>query len=592
MSTHKYEYANVLYKIYELLGLFKKNTNRRDLRNHSNFSSHQLFFKSAIDEIIDTIDTHEVISKEQRKIFYYKYEQLYNKFINTTMLSPLNKNEITILFTNILIPAAIALDMSVTLKHHKKSEEPIFYEHIHNFLFSDYYIKNKSDTKLIFSGAKKYLKEYIKSLDFDSILDLSSIYSLIDNIRVNSKQRTSTINQSIDICISKSILIGYKDRYKFEFLRTVYTSINTLLLFQQETLLLNNLYEIYNNICKGTVPKNHPVLALNSYLHSETNLLIKYGLEGNLIDKESSNVINSVIKYLNIPQVKSPYSISIANRIESFIFIIDEPVRYRKPFIHILKNIINKSDDKAILKPYSEFVDIIISLQNNNAEKALKLIEKTNMSDLPFGFLNSAISIINLALKIKLNKKIIRNGSLIPQVNSIISTNRIHFKYIIGVHNIKEDKIISNANNFTIMLSIRTFNVIINKINPNKSATPSYINPQSIHGLLNNLDKSIGKLKEINFNLEVETIAEQIVSEELYSFSSLNKNLISILNDCTLFQCIGCLPTLCYFLQVPGEEFKNISYFMKKNIFEITKIQDTLKVVENILYKNKKIRNN
>ncbi|WP_265512244.1 globin domain-containing protein, partial [Providencia heimbachae] len=64
MPTHTF--IEILYKIYEILGLFKTNTNRRDLRNHSNFSSHQIFFTKALDEIIDTIDNQENIDKKIR----------------------------------------------------------------------------------------------------------------------------------------------------------------------------------------------------------------------------------------------------------------------------------------------------------------------------------------------------------------------------------------------------------------------------------------------------------------------------------------------------------------------------------------------
>lgn len=592
MKVPTHTFAEMLYKVYEILGLFKKNTNRRDLRNHSNFSSHQVFFAKALDEIIDTIDNQESLDKQIRLVLFYKYEQLYNKFVSTNLVSTLNAKEIMIRFTEIVIPAVIALDIHITLRGYRKEDPFNFYYHIRKFLLSEKY--NKNNEELIYQNAKKYLKKYIKSLSFEPFIDLSSIISLIDNIRKSSKQRTASINTAIDQCLSIANLMGYKKSYKFDLLRVAYTSINTLLLFQKETNLLDSVYNNYEKIIKKEIKEYEPISKLKNYLYDGKNHLIILGIEDEIVDKNSTEVINSIISYLDIPILNNPNVKDIIYEIERFTFNLDYLVPYSKSYFNLLKRHLNKYDKNNILKPYLTFIDIILLLQDEKIDAAFNFIKNINKKNLPLGFLNSAISTIDLALQIKLKKKTIRNGSLIPLINSILITNSIYIKYYpIAYHiennKIRENPIIKNPNNIILMQSIARYNLMISKITDEKNYKFDEVFPHAINGSLNHLDKLLEKLIKhvLNFNIKDDVIAKKIIEKKIYTYSNLNKNLINILNDCSLYNCIGCLSILYDYLQAPGEEFENIRLFISKPEKEINNLRKALHIAENILYENK-----
>uniref|UniRef100_UPI00223F9F43 hypothetical protein n=1 Tax=Providencia heimbachae TaxID=333962 RepID=UPI00223F9F43 len=199
-----------------------------------------------------------------------------------------------------------ALDIDITLRGYRKEDPFNFYYHIRKFLLSEEYNKNRNNEKLIFQNAKKYLKEYIKSLNFGPSVDLSPITSLIDNIRGSSKQRTASIKKSIDQCQSIANFMGYKENYKFDYLRVAYTSINTLLLFQKETNLLDAVYNSYERIKEKKLKEYEPISKLIDYLYDNNNVLISFGIEGDIVNKKSTDVINSIINYLDIPILKNP----------------------------------------------------------------------------------------------------------------------------------------------------------------------------------------------------------------------------------------------------------------------------------------------
>ncbi|MEX6383735.1 hypothetical protein AB6F61_12435 [Providencia hangzhouensis] len=70
--------------------------------------------------------------------------------------------------------------------------------------------------------------------------------------------------------------------------------------------------------------------------------------------------------------------------------------------------------------PYLKFLDIILSLQENELKKAYFLVNEIKESELPPGYLTTSIAIIKISLEIKLKKDKIRNGSLISFNNIIL----------------------------------------------------------------------------------------------------------------------------------------------------------------------------
>ena len=64
-------FSNLMLKVYEILELFPKGINRRDIREHTNFLSHQYFFTDGYESIINTIDLGRALTIEKRKDIFF-----------------------------------------------------------------------------------------------------------------------------------------------------------------------------------------------------------------------------------------------------------------------------------------------------------------------------------------------------------------------------------------------------------------------------------------------------------------------------------------------------------------------------------------
>lgn len=106
------------------------------------------------DELINIIDKEQVLSKEQRKVIFRRYEDLYVKLMHYSVFTDKTHQIIKQKYFNDIVPMILALDIRNT---YRPDNEMAFYYHIHSFLTQ---IPDNEDD--IYHAARTYLRNYVK----------------------------------------------------------------------------------------------------------------------------------------------------------------------------------------------------------------------------------------------------------------------------------------------------------------------------------------------------------------------------------------------------------------------------------------------
>lgn len=149
-----YNFITIMYDVFSCFGVLAKNQNSRDIRNIKNFSSHQHSLGDMFDELINIIDKEQVLSKEQRKVIFRRYEDLYVKLMHYSVFTDKTHQIIKQKYFNDIVPMILALDIRNT---YRPDNEMAFYYHIHSFLTQ---IPDNEDD--IYHAARTYLRNYVK----------------------------------------------------------------------------------------------------------------------------------------------------------------------------------------------------------------------------------------------------------------------------------------------------------------------------------------------------------------------------------------------------------------------------------------------
>ncbi|EPC5601642.1 hypothetical protein ACRZ29_000240 [Edwardsiella piscicida] len=550
MRVHTF--ANMMLKVYEILGLFQKNTVRRDLRRHSDFSTHQKFFDKAYSEIAEFIDKQHFFSQRQRHLFFYKYEQLYNEIISTTVISSLDKKEIMKTYIKITIPAIIALDIHNTLMQNKDGTIYHFYMSTLDLLSR---MKAKYEPNDEFKQARYLLRQHIRSLNFSPTFDLTPIHSLINNIRPNAGQKASSIIQSIQACKKNTIQLSLQEEEKLDKLKTNYLSLNALLTFQRKTQLIKELIINHNIITCSGINSDAVINSLNKYIYSE-------GYDEQQLRKCASIIISRAVQSDHVEI--SPQYIDAIQKLGDMV-LLQRKENYDNSSFSELNNTLKENSKYIHLNEYLHLLEAINLLRDRKLNEAYQYIIGISSNELPLGYLSVSIAIITLSLKIKLQKKKIKNGTLIPLINPILLSQAPHTEYIPSYPGQMDNPIVTDANNITIMRSIKLYNNMINNISHPEHKDTGNIYPQSVSGTLGELDILLGKIIDIYNMSDVlsnDEIIEKLAMNNTITIQTLKHNFISFLNHCTLYNCITSLNVLFCFLNCPGERFENINSFI------------------------------
>ncbi|VTP75105.1 Uncharacterised protein [Leclercia adecarboxylata] len=556
MGTHAF--ADMMYNLYQCFGLFDKDDERREALGNSSFSFHQSFFDKGYDDVIRIIDSNEIFSLEERRNIFYKYEQLYNAIMYIPVFSHLDNRQIAKRYLQSALPPIVALDVYNTLQ---PDDEIHFYYHIHLFLISRHCPHEITDKRKIYSGVKEYLREYIRTLDFHYTDHLASLINFINNIKESSGQKEATIKRVIKDCRSeydesyiseKDIRLNALNLNKIE---RAYLSLNILLAFERKTSAVTAVSRNYRHTVDNGVNYKNSYGILCRYLYSR-------GYDEQLLHYITLPFYNEAVRPVSVMIEEKPYL--YVHKLKWLVFNTGEDNKYSKWDLAEMASCFNAAANSDVLKPYSQLLQAIIFLNQNKTEEAFHLVNKIPLDTLPIGYLPSAFSVIKLALKVKLERKKIKNKTLLSIINSTLS-NQGTITELIALTPGENNSIVLSADNMTIMRAIKMYNHMIRKVSYSSEDSPSDICPQAIFGVLDEIECALGKLniliRETGAKIDSNELARLIVKNKTLTARELNENLVGVLDKCTLYNFLSSINVFINYLRCPEEELGHIRIF-------------------------------
>ncbi|WP_105640165.1 hypothetical protein [Cronobacter dublinensis] len=557
MGTHAF--ADMMYRLYQCFGLFEKHDERRELRGNSSFSFHQNFFDQGYNDLIRIIDSNGVFSLEERREIFYKYEQLYNALMYIPVFSHLDNHQIIKRYLQFALPPVVALDIYSSLP---PDDEMHFYYHIHGFLISTHCPYESTDKRKIYAGVKGYLREYIRTLEFHYTDHLVSLNNFISDIKENSGQKEATIKRVIKDCRSeydesyipeKNIKLNSLNLKKIE---RAYLSLNVLLAFERKTSAVTAISMHYRHTVSNGVNYKSSFGILCRYLYSR-------GYDERLLHYITLPFYNEAVRSVSVMIEEKPYR--YVHELKWLIFNISEGTKYSKWDLAEMESSLNAATNSDVLKPYSQLLQIITFLSENKIYEAFCLVNKIPLVSLPIGYLPSAFSVIKMALKVKLERKKIRNKTLLSLINSTLSNQGTLTDFIPVTTGETDSNVVLSADNMTIMRPIKMYNHMIRKVSYLFEDSPSEVCPQSIFGLLNEIEFALGKLNslvcETGDSIDSNELAGFIVKNKTLTARELNENLVGVLDKCTLYNFLSSINVFISYLRCPGEELGHIRIF-------------------------------
>ncbi|EPD3812364.1 hypothetical protein ACR9UB_000038 [Cronobacter dublinensis] len=556
MGTHAF--ADMMYNLYQCFGLFDKDDERREALGNSSFSFHQSFFDKGYDDVIRIIDSNEIFSLEERRNIFYKYEQLYNAIMYIPVFSHLDNRQIAKRYLQSALSPIVALDVYNTLQ---PDDEIHFYYHIHLFLISRHCPHEITDKRKIYSGVKEYLREYIRTLDFHYTDHLASLINFINNIKESSGQKEATIKRVIKDCRSeydesyiseKDIRLNALNLNKIE---RAYLSLNILLAFERKTSAVTAVSRNYRHTVDNGVNYKNSYGILCRYLYSR-------GYDEQLLHYITLPFYNEAVRPVSVMIEEKPYL--YVHKLKWLVFNTGEDNKYSKWDLAEMASCFNAAANSDVLKPYSQLLQAIIFLNQNKTEEAFHLVNKIPLDTLPIGYLPSAFSVIKLALKVKLERKKIKNKTLLSIINSTLS-NQGTITELIALTPGENNSIVLSADNMTIMRAIKMYNHMIRKVSYSSEDSPSDICPQAIFGVLDEIECALGKLniliRETGAKIDSNELARLIVKNKTLTARELNENLVGVLDKCTLYNFLSSINVFINYLRCPEEELGHIRIF-------------------------------
>lgn len=562
----------------DILDLFEKNENRRDIRQRKNFLLHQKYFSNAYTEIIRSIDQQQIFSYRFRTGMLYAYEQLFNKLLNMDIVTTLDRYTILSLYKKTLVPTAIALDIHQVISKDTQHKNKYYY-HIHQFMIKNIDELSESNSSLFYKKVRSYLNEEIKNLNFDERVELSNIKSLINNIRLGSRQKSSTIKQAFSICQFDTPADIRRDNIlKFNALLRSYLALNTLLSFEHVTSLTRHVVTTYKQLINETQPQY--ITEINNYIYAHSNRVypcITYTLEH--INKRSESSIHE-LTHLAIDSLRN--------------IIFNTSISYQQTLfyndIEKIKHALLYNSIESIPEQYINLIDILKLIRDNQLEHALQEIKSISFDTLPFGFLTTAFASILLALRIKLQKNKIKFGSLSDIINYGLINQGPYCELTTAPVEALRNEMITNPNNITIIRAVQTYNNIVHHILGEEDLPELGAHKQAADGFLIPVDTAINKLMTVFSDNKHKTnhqIANIIIKEKTLSKFELTGNLISVLEQSTLYNCIISMKILYKSFKAHYEEYHHLHkviYFSTKKKMEIKRILEIILITQTLTH--------
>ncbi|EPE9766726.1 hypothetical protein ACVGWB_23935 [Enterobacter mori] len=558
-SSVAHAFAKLMYDVCQILGVFREGSKQRDIRAYGSFWRHQAFFNQRYNEIIGIIDKERVFSEEERRSLFYKYEMFYNQIMSYPVFSTLTRSQVFERYIQLGVSSCLALDIHKTFNTTNNSG---FYFHIHSFLLSDHCPTLENNGRDILQGVKNYLRDLIKSPDGSYKKVFSPVSEYIRNIRKKSTPIKTWMNSAIDECIEYSQITLDEDEFnkikgQLDDFKVAYSSLRVLLALERKIGLTEHLSSFYRTLYQVEGLNDSYYLALHQYLYESKNF--------------DERLLKSVIEEFQKKATK-PYSIEINEDTWLDIKVIwhlvfsslKGDVFSELDLIELVINLKN-SPDSVVLTPYLTLSKIIHNICIDDLNEANKKTNAMSINELPPGFISAAISTIKLALNIKLNGNTIKNGELLSDINTILTYRGVFTDHVNIDRKFKQPDLIlvMCANNLIIMSAIKQYNNMVQMTSFYNELELSAIHPQSITGILDEVEFALGKinkrLDETEKVINSEELAKLIIDEKILTVRECRQNLVSYLNEFTLYNCILNLNYIKPYLTLPGEKLVHIS---------------------------------
>ncbi|HCU6887645.1 TPA: hypothetical protein OU321_004776, partial [Escherichia coli] len=479
-------FANLMYDVYESFGLFQKGARQADIRGSANFSGHQRFFdnnddeelmqEKRYDEIIRHLDEEGVFSTEQRRKIFYKYEQLYNALMTRPVFTELSRKQIQIRYAQYILPRLIALDIYKTYNAENKNS---FYHHIHIFLQKEYCPCWEEKKKGAFSAVRQYLKNSVRELEFSHTENLTPLFKVIENIRPGNTQKKGALDTSIIECLEAySGIVDDKTlnsiRVNLDNIKKAHYSLTVLLNTERKLPVINIISRYYRNyVDNGIKPGNISAMLCRLLYEPEPQDFIHH-----------DTMINSIANYYHKRAIK-PISLNIneeclqsISALKNIVFNFNNKTIISEAQLTDIAVKLKKAPHKQVIQPYFELWKLIDLISKGETEEAYEKIKIFSLDDLPVGYLASAFLVIHIALRIKFERKTVKKGVFSSSVTTILENQGIYTDYIpvswayTETHSDGSDmksihlseSILSDANNLTIMRSVRMYNNMVRRI--------------------------------------------------------------------------------------------------------------------------------
>ncbi|MCW0329853.1 hypothetical protein NB704_001242 [Pantoea ananatis] len=578
MRSHAF--ADMMYVLYQSFGLFVKNDKHRETRNNSGFSFHQAFASHCYDSVSDIVDTNGGFSREQRREIFARYEQLYNALMHIPVFSRLDNNQIVRRYLQEALPPVFALEL---IKASNPEDEKHFYYHIHQFLISRHCPSSEGDSGDVYAGVRHYLREYINSLDFCYDDHLTHIQTYISNIRVGIRQQKGTIKQNITLCRSEYIESELLDKDvaanedRLDKIENAYLSLNLLLEFEWHTSSVISLASHYREVNRNGIRYDSIHDKLHCYLYS-------HEYDDEILHEITLYWYKKAIWPVSVTVKEEPYRYIICLR--KIVFNIGGKGRFSGWDFIRMSACLNSSDPADVLSPYAKLMTLICLLSQEDLAGAWALVNDVDIEKLPVGFLPSAFSVIQLALKIKLERRKIREGVMLSMVNRVLANQGVFADYHVVTEQGDISPLASSANNLVIMRTVKMYNRMIRKISYLHEDGPCETYPHEISGLLQKVDGALGKINRLIEKegdvIDSDTLAAFIVADKVLTAEEVSGSLIGILSKSTLYNCVLSLNDLMQYLRCRGDDISNIILLAGNSVqsrYERKRVCEALKLV-------------
>ncbi|CAM6705664.1 TPA: hypothetical protein ACWXHD_002942 [Klebsiella pneumoniae] len=551
-------FAKLMYDVCQTLGVFREGSKQRDRRAYGSFWRHQAFFNQRYNEIIKIIDKERVFSEEDRRVLFYKYEMLYNQIISYPVFSTLTRSQVFERYIQLGVSSCLALDIHKTFS---SSNNNGFYFHIDSFLLSNHCPTLENSERDITAGVRNYLRGIFKTDDEIHKNILLPLFERIRNIRKNSNPRKSWMNIVIDECIEYSQKTLDDDAFddikvRLDKFKSAYASLRILLTFERRTGLTKYLSSAYKYLHEGDGMNDSYYSALNQYLY-ESKHFDERLLESLVEEFQKETNKHDLIEinedtWMDIKVIWHLVFSSLNGDVFSELDLIELAIN--------LKN----AQNSFALKPYLALTEIIHRICIDDLTEAKKKIDAISLNELPTGFISAAISVIRIALNIKLKGKTIKNGELLSDINTVLLHRGVFTDHINIDRKFKQADLIlvMCANNLIIMNAIKQYNNMVQMTSFYNELELSAIHPQSITGILDEVESALGKINKrldaADKIINSEELSKLIIDEKILTVRECRQNLVSYLNEFTLYNCILNLNYIKPYLTLPGEKLVNI----------------------------------